>query len=53
MQYTLKQLRYFAAAAEQGSVTAAARAIRVSQPSIWKRLSTCSCSCAITRAGWP
>jgi len=34
MQYTLKQLRYFAAAAEQGSVTAAARAIRVSQPSI-------------------
>ena len=34
MQYTLKQLRYFAAAAEQSSVTAAARAIRVSQPSI-------------------
>jgi len=34
MQYTLKQLRYFAAAAELGSVTAAARAIRVSQPSI-------------------
>ena len=34
MQYTLKQLRYFAAAAEQGSVTAAAKAIRVSQPSI-------------------
>jgi DNA-binding transcriptional LysR family regulator len=34
MQYTLKQLRYFAAAAEHGSVTAAARAIRVSQPSI-------------------
>lgn len=34
MQYTLKQLRYFAAAAEHGSVTAAARSIRVSQPSI-------------------
>ncbi len=34
MQYTLKQLRYFAAAAEEGSVTAAAKAIRVSQPSI-------------------
>jgi DNA-binding transcriptional LysR family regulator len=34
MQYTLKQLRYFTAAAEHRSVTAAARAIRVSQPSI-------------------
>ena len=34
MQYTLKQLRYFAAAAEEGSVTGAAKAIRVSQPSI-------------------
>jgi DNA-binding transcriptional LysR family regulator len=34
MQYTLKQLRYFAAAAEEGSVTAAAKTIRVSQPSI-------------------
>src|SRR5262249_28132294 len=34
MQFTLKQLRYFAAAAERGSVTAAARAIHVSQPSI-------------------
>jgi DNA-binding transcriptional LysR family regulator len=34
MQFTLKQLRYFVAAAEHGSVTAAARAIRVSQPSI-------------------
>jgi len=34
MSFTLKQLRYFAAAAEHGSVTAAARAIRVSQPSI-------------------
>jgi DNA-binding transcriptional LysR family regulator len=34
MQFTLKQLRYFTAAAERGSVTAAARAIHVSQPSI-------------------
>ncbi len=34
MQFTLKQLRYFAAAAEHASVTAAARAVRVSQPSI-------------------
>jgi len=34
MQFTLKHLRYFAAAAEHGSVTAAARAIHVSQPSI-------------------
>jgi DNA-binding transcriptional LysR family regulator len=34
MQFTLKHLRYFAAAAERGSVTAAARAIHVSQPSI-------------------
>jgi DNA-binding transcriptional LysR family regulator len=34
MQFTLKQLHYFATAAEHGGVTAAARAIRVSQPSI-------------------
>jgi len=34
MQFTLKQLRYFVAAAEQASVTGAARAIHVSQPSI-------------------
>jgi DNA-binding transcriptional LysR family regulator len=34
MQFTLKHLRYFTAAAEHGSVTAAARAIHVSQPSI-------------------
>jgi DNA-binding transcriptional LysR family regulator len=34
MQFTLKHLRYFVAAAEHGSVTAAARAIHVSQPSI-------------------
>jgi len=34
MQFTLKHLRYFVAAAERGSVTAAARAIHVSQPSI-------------------
>jgi len=34
MQFTLKQLRYFVAAAEHASVTGAARAINVSQPSI-------------------
>lgn len=34
MQFTLKHLRYFVAAAERGSVTGAARAIHVSQPSI-------------------
>jgi DNA-binding transcriptional LysR family regulator len=34
MQFTLKHLRYFVAAAERGSVTAAAREIHVSQPSI-------------------
>ena len=34
IQYTLKQLAYFAAAAERSSVTAAARALHVSQPSI-------------------
>jgi len=34
MQFTLKHLRYFTAAAEHSSVTAAARAIHVSQPSI-------------------
>src|SRR5215813_9722157 len=34
MQFTLKQLRYFVAAAEQASVTGAARKIHVSQPSI-------------------
>lgn len=34
MQFTLKHLRYFVAAAERGSVTAAARTIHVSQPSI-------------------
>ncbi len=34
IQYTLKQLAYFAAAAERASVTAAARALHVSQPSV-------------------
>ncbi|HTO83732.1 MAG TPA: LysR substrate-binding domain-containing protein [Methylomirabilota bacterium] len=34
MQFTIKQLRYFVAAAERASVTGAARAIHVSQPSI-------------------
>jgi DNA-binding transcriptional LysR family regulator len=34
MTYTLKQLRYFVAAAEGGSVSAAARACRVAQPSV-------------------
>jgi DNA-binding transcriptional LysR family regulator len=34
IQYTLKQLAYFAAAAERGSVTEAAHALNVSQPSI-------------------
>ena len=34
MNYTLKHLRYFAAAAEAGSVTGAAEASHVSQPSV-------------------
>jgi DNA-binding transcriptional LysR family regulator len=34
IQYTLKQLAYFAGAAERGSVTRAAQALHVSQPSI-------------------
>ncbi|MDX1575667.1 MAG: LysR family transcriptional regulator, partial [Kiloniellales bacterium] len=34
MTYTLKQLRYFAAAGETGSVTKAAALVHVSQPSI-------------------
>jgi DNA-binding transcriptional LysR family regulator len=34
IRYTLKQLAYFAAAAERGHVTEAARALNVSQPSI-------------------
>lgn len=34
MNYTLKHLRYFAAAAESGSVTGAAEACHVSQPSV-------------------
>lgn len=34
MNYTLKQLRYFAAAGETGSVTKAASLVHVSQPSI-------------------
>lgn len=34
MAYTLKQLRYFVAAAEGGGVSAAARACHVSQPSV-------------------
>ncbi len=34
IQYTLKQLGYFAAAAERGSVTGAAQRLNVSQPSV-------------------
>lgn len=34
IHYTLKQLAYFAAAAERGSVTGAAKALHVSQPSV-------------------
>jgi DNA-binding transcriptional LysR family regulator len=34
IRYTLKQLAYFAAAADRGSVTEAARVLNVSQPSI-------------------
>ncbi|MDZ4737528.1 MAG: LysR family transcriptional regulator [Rhodospirillaceae bacterium] len=34
MRYTLKQLAYFVATAEAGSITAAARALHISQPSI-------------------
>jgi DNA-binding transcriptional LysR family regulator len=34
IRYTLKQLAYFAAAAERGNVTEAARVLNVSQPSI-------------------
>src|SRR5438552_13597925 len=34
IRYTLKQLAYFTAAAEEESVTGAARALNVSQPSI-------------------
>lgn len=34
MRYTLRQLRYFAATADQGSISEAARSLRVSQPSI-------------------
>ncbi|HEX9584660.1 MAG TPA: LysR family transcriptional regulator [Gammaproteobacteria bacterium] len=34
MQYTLKQLQYFVAAAEHGNLTAAAQNLHVSQPSV-------------------
>jgi DNA-binding transcriptional LysR family regulator len=34
MRYTLKQLSYFVAAADAGSITAAARQLHISQPSI-------------------
>ena len=34
MRYTLKQLSYFVTAADAGSITAAARQLHISQPSI-------------------
>lgn len=34
MRFTLKQIEYFVAAAETGSITAASRRVHISQPSI-------------------
>ena len=34
MQYTLKQLRYFVAVSEQGSISVAARTLHISQPAL-------------------
>ena len=53
--FTLVQLRYFAAAAELGSMTAAARQLRVSQSAVStavaqleRRPRACSCCSATT-----
>ena len=49
--FTLVQLRYFAAAAELGSMTGAARELMVSQSAMMppRRSSASSCCCATTR----
>lgn len=55
MRFTLKQLEYFLAAAEAGSITIAAARARISQPSIsaaisrWKPSSASICSSATRR----
>ncbi|WVM87828.1 LysR family transcriptional regulator [Halopseudomonas pachastrellae] len=52
----LRSLRYFCAAAEAGSLTAAAERCHVAQPSIsnavanWSRSLPCACSVAARRA---
>ena len=57
MNMSLRQLRYLVAAADCGHVTAAAKRLNVSQPSISSaiaevesRRSACRCSSAITPA---